>query len=63
MKLPCVVLGLETQIGLSVVRELGRAGVPVIGVAQQANAIGLRSRYLTQGITVEQPRSPALIGV
>ncbi len=61
VKLPCVVLGLETQIGLSVVRELGRAGVPVIGVAQQANAIGLRSRYLTQGITVEQPRSPALI--
>ncbi len=58
---PCIVLGLETQIGLAVVRELGRAGVPVIGIAHSAGAIGLRSRHLTQGLVVTQPRSEALL--
>lgn len=60
-QLPCVVLGLETQIGLNVVRELGRAGVRVIGVAQSAHAIGLKSKYLWKGITVSQPRSAELV--
>lgn len=58
---PCIVLGLETQIALGVVRELGRAGVPVIGIAQSRHAIGLRSRYLMRGIVVEQPRSEAML--
>jgi predicted ATP-grasp superfamily ATP-dependent carboligase len=58
---PCVVLGLETQIGLAVVRELGRAGVPVIGIAHKPEAIGLRSRYLQRGIVVPQPRSAELL--
>jgi predicted ATP-grasp superfamily ATP-dependent carboligase len=58
---PCIVLGLETQIGLNIVRELGRAGVPVIGIAHQADAIGLSSRFLTRKIIVAQPRSPQLI--
>lgn len=57
----CVVLGLETQIGLNVVRELGRAGVPVIGIAQDPAAIGLRSKHLHEGIVVRQPRSPELL--
>ncbi|MBT9521151.1 MAG: carboxylate--amine ligase [Dechloromonas sp.] len=58
---PCIVLGLETQIGLGIVRELGRAGVKVLGITHSANAIGLRSRYLTRAIVVEQPRSKELI--
>lgn len=58
---PCIVLGLETQIGLGVVRELGRAGVPVIGIAQSRHAIGLRSRYLLRRIVIEQPRSEAML--
>ena len=45
----CYVLGLETQIGLSIVRELGRAGIPVIGIATSPDAIGLRCRYLQYG--------------
>lgn len=57
----CIVLGLETQIGLGIVRELGRLGVPVIGIAQSSTAIGLRSRYLSRGLVVEEPRSDALI--
>jgi len=58
---PCIVLGLETQIGLSIVRELGRAGVPVVGIAQSPDAIGLKSRYLMRGVVTQQPRSPQLI--
>lgn len=58
---PCIVLGLETQIALGIVRELGRAGVPVIGIAQSRHAIGLHSRYLARGIIIEQPRSEAML--
>lgn len=61
MKPPCIVLGLETQIGLGIVRELGRAGVPVYGITQEPHAIGLYSRYLTRGLVVLEPRSEALI--
>ncbi len=60
-KPPCIVLGLETQIGLGIVRELGRAGVPVYGIAQEPHAIGLYSRYLARGMVVLEPRSDALI--
>lgn len=59
---PCIVLGLETQIGLSLVRELGSAGIAVIGIAQTASAIGLRSRYLSEGRVVA-PRSEALLAL
>lgn len=58
---PCIVLGLETQIGLGIVRELGRAGIPVIGIAQSKSAIGLHSRYLSRSIVINEPRSDALI--
>lgn len=58
---PCIVLGLETQIGLGIVRELGRAGVIVIGIAQEPRAIGLASRYLARGLVVAEPRSRQLI--
>ncbi len=58
---PCIVLGLESQIGLALVRELGRAGVPVIGIAHAADEIGLASRHLSERIVVEQPRSAALL--
>ncbi len=58
---PCIVLGLETQIALGVVRELGRAGVRVIGIAQSPHAIGLKSRFLFRGVVVEQPRSDKML--
>lgn len=60
-RVPCIVLGLETQIGLAIVRELGRAGVRVIGIAHDQSAIGLASRFLEDKIVVPQPRSPELI--
>lgn len=58
---PCIVLGLESQIGLALVRELGRAGVPVIGIAQASDELGLASRYLTERIVIAEPRGAALL--
>lgn len=58
---PCIVLGMETQIGLGIVRELGRTGVRVIGIGHEPNAIGLASRYLMRGLVLNPPRSPELI--
>ncbi|MCB8747179.1 hypothetical protein LHU53_09695 [Rhodoferax sp. U2-2l] len=60
---PCIVLGLETQIGLGIVRELGRAGVPVIGVTHDPHAIGLSSRYIARKVVVDKPRSAELVKV
>jgi hypothetical protein len=56
-----VVLGLETQVGLNIVRELGRSGVRVIGVAKTRHAMGLRSKYLWKGLVETRLRSPELL--
>lgn len=58
---PCIVLGLESQIGLALVRELGRAGVPVIGIAHDRDELGLASRHLAERIVVAERRGPALL--
>lgn len=58
---PCIVLGLETQIGLSIVRELGRAKVKVIGIGLSQGSIGLSSRYLHEAVVVSTPRSDELL--
>ena len=44
---PVVLLGLDTAVGLVATRELGRHGVPVIGVGYHAQAVGRGSRYLS----------------
>lgn len=54
-------LGLETQIGLGVVRELGRAGIRVVGIAHDSRALGLASRHLWRRLVVAEPRSEALL--
>lgn len=48
--LPAVVVGIETPIGLTVIRDLGSHGVPVIGVGRSATALGMASRYLQRGV-------------
>jgi len=58
--IPAIVWGLETQIGVAIVRELGRAGVPVVGLAAGKDSIGLRSKYLVEGM-VAQPKGPELL--
>lgn len=58
---PALVLGVETQIGLALVRELGRAGVRVIAMSHEAHAIGLASRHVWRRELVPAPRSDAVI--
>ena len=58
---PAIVLGVESQIGLAIVRELGRAGVPVIAVSHDPRAIGLASRHAWRRVVVGPPRSDAVI--
>ena len=58
---PCFVLGIETPIGVGVLRELGRAGVRVIGLANRDRSIGLSSRHLERGVVVGPARNDALV--
>lgn len=46
---PVVLLGIDTPIGLTVLRELGERGVAVYGIARSPEGVGLRSRYLRRG--------------
>lgn len=46
-KLPAVVYGIDTPIGLTIVRDLGRSGIDVHGIARSPQGLGLASRYLT----------------
>ena len=48
--LPAVVLGIDTPIGLAIIRDLGRHGVQVYGIARSNGAVGLGSRYLHRGM-------------
>lgn len=54
---PAIVLGVDSQIGLTVVRELGERGVPVYGIAASKRGIGLYSRWLRGGYM--RPTDPA----
>lgn len=54
---PAIVLGVDSQIGLTVVRELGERGVPVYGIAASKRGIGLYSRWLRGGFI--RPDNPA----
>jgi predicted ATP-grasp superfamily ATP-dependent carboligase len=52
-----IVLGVDTPIGLTVVRELGRHGVPVHAIGRKAGAIGGASRYC-EGFSVREAGVP-----
>jgi predicted ATP-grasp superfamily ATP-dependent carboligase len=47
---PAVVLGIDTPIGLAIIRDLGTRGVRVTGLGRSAGALGMSSRYLHQGL-------------
>ena len=49
MNPPLILLGIDTPIGLALVRELGQAGIDVQGVARDRRALGLYSRWLGKG--------------
>jgi len=52
---PVAVIGADSPIGLTVVRELGRHGVPVIAVGRSERALGRFSRYSRQFICNSAP--------
>ncbi len=43
-----IVYGTDTQIGLSIVRELGKHGCHVIGIGKNKDSLGLRSGYVSE---------------
>ncbi|MBV8522804.1 MAG: hypothetical protein JOY71_11905, partial [Acetobacteraceae bacterium] len=53
---PVILLGIDTPIGLTVLRELGERGVAVHGMARNSRGIGLYSRRLHRGYL--RPASP-----
>lgn len=54
---PAVVLGIDTPIGLAIIRDLGARGVPVIGIGRHRHALGMASRFLRRGIVREEGES------
>lgn len=48
--LPAVVLGIETPIGLAIVRDLGARGVQVTGIGRHADALASSSRFLHRAL-------------
>lgn len=48
--LPAVVLGVDTPIGLAIIRDLGSRGVKVVGIGRSARTLGMSSRYLHEGL-------------
>jgi predicted ATP-grasp superfamily ATP-dependent carboligase len=53
---PAIVLGLESAIGLTIIRELGEKDVPVIGVGQSSQAMAAASRYCLKALP--RPNGP-----
>jgi hypothetical protein len=47
---PAVILGIDTPIGLALIRDLGKSGVPVVGIGRSETALGMSSRFLQRGI-------------
>jgi D-aspartate ligase len=57
-----VVFGL-LHAGLAVSRSLGRAGIPVTGIARDSREFGLRSRYLERRLVVPPQNDGAVLDV
>jgi predicted ATP-grasp superfamily ATP-dependent carboligase len=51
---PAVVVGAGWAAGLSAIRSLGRAGIPVVAVDDRPSAIGFHSRYAQRAVSPER---------
>ena len=56
-----IVYGVDTQIGLSLVRELGKKGCEVVAVGKSVDSIGLRSKYASYKYVLEKRDDEAKI--
>lgn len=52
-----LLFGVDSPIGLSIIRELAQNDVQVIGIGQSKQAIGLYSRYLHEGFIFNRTRA------
>jgi predicted ATP-grasp superfamily ATP-dependent carboligase len=52
--LPVIVLGVDTPIGVAILRDLGRHDYQVIGIGRSKNSIGFASRYCHHAIVREK---------
>lgn len=57
---PAILLGADTPIGLTIIRDLGEHGVPVHAIARSRKGIGLYSRWTTSGYS-RPPDDDAMI--
>jgi D-aspartate ligase len=57
---PAIVFGL-LWAGLALARSLGRAGIPVTGIAYERTDFGIRSRHLARRIVAERDRDELLL--
>jgi predicted ATP-grasp superfamily ATP-dependent carboligase len=56
-----IVYGVETQIGLSLIRELGHFGCEVVAVGKSKNSLGLQSKYVTYPFVLVDRREETII--
>ena len=56
-----LLLGIDTPIGLSIIRELGEHGVKVIGLGSSAKSLGRYSKYMYHAY-VRERNEDALVG-
>jgi predicted ATP-grasp superfamily ATP-dependent carboligase len=54
---PVIVLGVDTPIGVAILRDLGRHGYTTIGIGRSNKSIGFASRFCHQGIIRAAPES------
>lgn len=57
---PVLLLSIDSQIGLTLIRELGKHHVRVLGVADEATSLGMYSRYLWRGVVREESEAKLL---
>ncbi|WP_448556479.1 carboxylate--amine ligase [Thalassotalea montiporae] len=56
-----IVYGVDTQIGLALIRELGERGCCVIAIGKSAHSIGLKSRYVSEGYVLKGDNDKAKV--
>ncbi len=60
---PIAVIGPDSPIGLTVLRELGEHGLPVLALGKSPNSLSRTSRHATLFETIEGPLAQCLPGI
>ena len=60
---PIAVIGPDSPIGLTVVRELGEHGLPVLALGKSPDSLSRASRHATMFETIDGPLAQCLPGI